>query len=188
MAAGAAAAMAAANAARIDAEEDEKRRKSHMGYDQILIKTRAGFERIGPAIAELFKDKYYYDAEDETIYQRNKNKFGIGRAALTFTCLFIGMILVDALLFHNATYENIMPLIYYGIVSLVTGFCVGLTARFDRDTEWDIVEFRKSRKGANLILIRRYDGDGCRNLNEAVIHDIIEIVTENDKEASITGL
>lgn len=180
MSAGSTAAMAGATVAMETAiiaeqeEEDEQRRKSHMGNDQLLIETTLSVDTVGEKVASVFKNWYY---KDYNICRKRNSKFDFGMA---FLCLFLSMIIFATMFIllwvFNIFSTDINTSIFISIaVSIIIAIICGIeSAKTDDVVDW--INISQSKNGNARILIKIYTSDGYRNINEDDLQDIKDVL------------
>ena len=174
-------ATAAASAAVAHEEEAARgRRISHAGHDQLLLKVRGSVEATGKAISTLY-DNWFWDSEDETLMKHNGREFSFIGACIT------GLIMVVVMMFSMIVFfpygEGIPwnPLTGVMLILAVSGAVGSITVFFPTDDEIDYINIREHGNGCT-VLLKRYDGDGRRNLDEDEILHIIDALKKNGLE------
>jgi len=143
------------------AAEDEDRRKSHQGDDQILIKIKGSYDAAVKVLTDIYEWKI--DTNGDLVW---------ANPGYSYFGAFLGFIIFGVILFIS---ENIVELTSIGfplslIILVVISIAVGYFVRDDTIDWFDIDE----DNGVVIIQITKYDSSGYRNIDEKDIFKIIE--------------
>lgn len=183
MAAGLATGLAIAAIEREEAE-GKARRKSHMGADQVMLETRKGINTIGKEIASAY-DNWYYNTDEEQIYQRKWSVFRFMGALLgasvvaLFLVIYFVVVIVGICTDWRGEEACRAAWFPFDLFS-ASGLCIGLGiitgfVLHPVDTPVEYIRLSESDRGTR-ILLKIYDSDGRRNLDEDTIADITEMM------------
>jgi hypothetical protein len=157
--------------------ENTSRRKSRIGEDQALIKTGKSVGVVGKYIADLWSDTYY-NSDEEEIYQKGSGWFDGFAAFVTATIVGCAMPLYFIVAewkicdFRDYCTAAWYPLDFFSSVALciTISVIVGIIYR-PKDRPVEYIRLTDTKPGAK-ILIKVYDGDGRRNIDEDRLDDI----------------
>ena len=156
-------------------EEDNKKRRFRNIHgetkDQIFLKFSEPKERV------LKRLNDYYGTDDENdgaLIYKNNNKFNakaffISFAVAFFVILGIQWIIAEASWDYNTTVN------FFNVIDLIGGLVVGIffALILNRDTEIDYIKVG-TRKGQTTVLIKKYDSEGYRNIDEDDLDELLE--------------
>lgn len=141
--------------------EDEARRKSNEGEDQILIKLKKGsFDKAVKVITDIYDWKLDKDGE----FVRNNPSYSYGGFVASF--FIFGIILF----FTEGTKITSFGLMWDIIIIIIISLIIGHLAR-DGTVDWIEID---DEDGVALIQINKYNSSGYRNVDEKDIFRLIE--------------
>ena len=156
-----------------DEERARQRRLNNKGHDQILLKLNSADVSeltAKKAVAGLFPNEWY--VRDGRLREKG---YGWAAAVITFLVFGFALMLANAFLLHFISWE-------IGIV-IVLAVSIFLGYR-DRDEDLSYVSVGTSGQ-YTTVLIKKYDGDGNRNLDDDDLdrlHAILEGLVHGKKE------
>jgi len=157
-----------------DQERSRGRRLRVKGRDQLLLKVKGSVDKVGKAIAKTFSNWYY---KDGSIYRKRDYPFDFLASFVFFSVTAIILTFAWILWCPDTFLECTYPInlrsgtLISAIFGLIGGFLFGY-----RDEEVDFIRLSKLKKDT-LVLIKIYDNDGFRNLDD----DEITLILENLK-------
>lgn len=141
--------------------EDEARRKSNEGEDQILIKLKKGsFDQAVKIITDIYDWKFDKDGE----FVRNNSSYSYGGFAASFFIFGIIILLTEG------TTITSFGLMWDIIIIVIISLIVGHLAR-DSTVDWIEID---GKDDITLIQINKYNSSGYRNVDEKDIFRLIE--------------
>lgn len=141
--------------------EDEARRKSNEGEDQILIKLKKGsFDKAVKVITDIYDWKLDKDGE----FVRNNPSYSYGGFVGSFIIFGIILLLTEGT--EITSFGLTWDIIILVIISLVIGYLVR-----DEVIGWLEID---NEDGIALIQINKYNSSGYRNVDEKDIFRLIE--------------
>lgn len=147
--------------------EDDVRRKSNQGEDQILIKLKKGsFDQAVKVITDVYDWKLAEDGE----FERKNPSYSYGGFAASF--FIFGVILFITEGTKITSFGLMWGIIIIVIISLIVG-------RLARDGIIDWIEIDEEG-GITLIQINKYNSSGYRNVDEKDIFRLIEKLRNAD--------
>jgi hypothetical protein len=158
------------------AEEEAKgRRKANMGQDQIVIETKLSIEKAGKAIAAIYTNWMYRD--EEIVYSGNRGySFGIA-VAVSIIVFFLLSAWCIVSYGHDDIRYTLTAFESAGIVT-AAGIVCGFLGFFKDDYETvEYIRLSEIKRGGTRILIKVYDDDGRRNIDEDSILKIQEVLS-----------
>jgi len=155
-------------------QESKQRRFSHMGRDQMVIETTDPIEVATEKIAGLYKEWYVKNAE---VYEKKDSNYS-PEAAIVF-----GFIAILAVTVWYAIDHWHYPLSAWDTVGLLCGitFISGFLGIFLGDNPIEYIRFSSTDKDLTRILIKIYDSDGRRNLDDDDLLKIKDMLKETGK-------
>lgn len=174
-------AMAAAERERA---ENERRRKSRMGNDQVLFETKKGIDEIGNEIADIYRN-WYYKSEEGSIYRTSRGIFGWG----SFVGGLVSMIAIEIFYFiflvsmvctdyrdRDLCIGTWYPIdaIFSAWLAIGVGILVGFVLH-PVDTEVSYIRLTETKHGTR-VLIKIYSSDGYRNIDDDELIKIEEMM------------
>jgi len=154
-------------------ERARQRRMKVMGKDQILLKVKKSIDEAGEAIASTFSNWYYKDGR---IYQKREYPFDFSGFIIAAFLVGLGLFIAWFVWCWDEIECNFPFSLRSGfLVTLFIGLCVGFRFGFE-DEEVDYIRLTESNKHT-LVLIKIYDEDGCRNIDD----DQIQLILDNLK-------
>jgi hypothetical protein len=134
----------------------------------------------GQTVATIHAN-WYWDNEEEAVMCRNPRKFNWGAAFLTGLSVGLGL-LVLMVIYYNGNNVPYDPVSGSLIAFVMAAFVGAVFWFFPGIDEVDYIKIREHKGGAT-ILLKKYDDDGRRNLDEDEIMHIIEAF----RDAKIEG-
>lgn len=163
-------------------EKDKARRLGNIGKDQVLIKARRGIHKD---IAGLFSNWY---PKNGTIYRKNSDWFGWGRAIAFGIFIFVLITVYDFYYYGNTRYDSFqLNYLMVLLVSIISGCLCGLSRKFDTDDVVDGLSITGLDSGHVLVLIKKYYSDGTRRFDEDDVYSILNTINTHDKDAVVLG-
>jgi hypothetical protein len=154
----------------IIAEEDEQRRRSCMGLDQQLVKSKYSVDETLEKIAGTYEGGYVKNGE---MKQKNKNDL-----SLTFFFIFgfIGVIAAFIFVPPSSSWDLMgvcLDIVIGGIVAVISGI-IGVTIKLEGEIK-HIKVF--TEKNETMVLLKVYNSEGYRSLDEDEILCIKNAIT-----------
>ena len=162
--AGYASGMATGQALEEEEERGRQRRMSQMGQDQILIKSKADKGRVLEAIASTYNNWF---ASKGKIYQKGERKISWSIVAIVSGTTFV----IAGLLWWA-----LLKLAYFDWwVLLIGSIAVGIFASYRLSGLSEEINYIRVSTIGNetAVLIKKYDNDGYRNIDEDELESII---------------
>lgn len=166
----------------MEAEKTKQRRLSNMGKDQVLIETKMSGDAVGNAISKLWDNWYYKEGK---IYQKRGEIPFNGGVFLRISFLTgIGLLLFWVIFVEITEWIESIPLDRGSgfIVSVIVGLLFGIIIGFT-DDEIDYIRIT-TLKNTTAVLIKIYDSDGYRNIDDDDILQISEQIKPIDMQRS----
>lgn len=171
----------AIGAAMREEEAAKGRRLSHQGHDQLLLRVRGSVEATGKAIATLYSH-WFWDNENEILKQHNEREFCYVGAIIAGVIWAVVLLFVMMIFFPyggGMPWNPLTGTIWVFAVAVAVGL---ITVIHPGDDEIDYITIREYGNGCT-VLLKRYDDDGRRNLDEDEILHIIDAL----KRAGLEG-
>ena len=162
------------------AAEDRKRRISHEGHDQILLKIHGEINPVGEAIASLY-DNWMWDAESEEVQINKGRHFAWGTAFGIWMLVALGLFILYiawSSLFNCPTWEDSChpPYDFIGgiAISIIAGIAVGAIGFASDDIE-SIDYIRVDSASDHVtVLIKKYTDEGYRTIDDDEISNLFD--------------
>jgi hypothetical protein len=170
-------------------ERSKGRRISEEGKDQVLLLIKAPVEKVGEAIATLLDNWEYQKGKLIGHYPLN---FGVTGAAIigavAGTVIFISLIFLDN---HYNGLGTGFPggLIGAAIATIAIGIAGEIILDRPHSAEISYIKIGSSKE-YTTVLIKKYDGNGDRNLDEDDLLRLVEVLesvnpSENEVRKSL---
>jgi hypothetical protein len=147
--------------------EDETRRKSNEGHDQVLIQLKKGsFDKAVKVITDTY-DWKLFDGK----FLRNKASYSYGGFAVSFVIFGVLLFVAESIL------KTGLGLMWEIAILVVISAIVGYVNR-DFMVDWLEIDDENGKDGTVLIQVNKYDGYWYRNVDEKDIFRLIEKLRE----------
>ena len=189
---GVVAGMVAMQAAQ-EEEEAKHRRKSHMGHDQILIKSKLPVDKMGECIAGTFNNWRWEDGDIMRDPRNKKSPSKLTTHFAAYAAIIYGIVIAvqNGIRYYTSTqYYNpwSLDLMPNGISIICLIVMLGILSWSNvTDNASRTLDYIRISKipGGSKVLLKIYDDDGERNLDEDELDEIITQIKEEDKTAMV---
>jgi len=172
------AAVVASNNAREEAEAEERRNRNK-GHDQIYFESDYSGDRTGREIAKVFKWKW----ENNTLWKPkprfNWSAFFISLFVMAFVLAFIGIFLEMSS--DRYCYDIFCGFSHAWIMLFAIPLALFMALLLGGDSSIDYITINEYEK-KTYVLIKVYDSDGYRNVDDDKIHLIRNRIERRLKE------
>ena len=160
-----------------ESEKEKGMRQSHIGKDQVLIRIKAKKEEVLNTLAKTF-DNWYISGRDGGLYRKSNTLFEWTTAIVGFilTGLVSGIAEVIWWSFQPGAWSwnssnPYNPWVFGAIVGGIVFVILGFSGA--RDTRIDYIRV-KGDGDYTTTLLKIYDSEGYRNLDEDDLHLILK--------------